>query len=531
MFIDTAKYKKGDKTYTRHLLRDSYRDKQDGKVKHHTIASLNKCSDDEILAIKLALKYKNNLTSLVNISAVNLQQGKLLGAITVLNKVINDLGIKKALSVLKDAKQVNLALWQIMSRIIYQGSKLCAFRMAKFQALKETLGLDEFTKDDLYHNLELLAEDKLAIEKKLFQQRYKNAIPRLFLYDVTSSYLEGEENHYAAYGYNRDKKTGKMQIVIGLLTDEDGTPLASRIFDGNRADSQTVAEQIRTLSTEFGIKEAIMVGDRAMFKLPQIELLPENFKYITAISKSQIEKLIKDNKLQLELFDEDLTEITINNERYICRRNPSRAQEIEQNRLEKINKLQQLCQKKNAYLAEHTRAKLSTASKQLQLVLNKYKLPYVSLIEQERSLELSIDQIKLKQVSQLDGCYCIKTDVSLDCAKETIHARYKDLAKVEYAFKNFKTQHLELRPIYVRKKDSTDAHVLITTLAYMVVQHLEKIWQESELKVPEAISLLNTISYQIVNLDEHKIIKIPTPNEEIQKFLHLAKVILPSLKS
>jgi hypothetical protein len=136
MFIDTAKYTKNGKTYTRHLFRDSYRDKKDSKIKHYTIASLNKCSVKEINAIKLALKHKDNLVALINQDLVKLEQGKSIGAISVLFQIINVLGIKHALSCLKDKKQINLAIWQIMSKIIYQCSKLCAYRMSKFHALE-----------------------------------------------------------------------------------------------------------------------------------------------------------------------------------------------------------------------------------------------------------------------------------------------------------------------------------------------------------------------------------------------------------
>jgi len=107
------------------------------------------------------------------------------------------------------------------------------------------LCIDAFNEDHLYRNLALLSEQQEVIEKRLFWRRYGNATPQLFLYDVTSSYLEGEQNELGAFGYNRDKKKGKMQLVIGLLTGPDGTPVAVRVFTGNTGDRQTVAEQVR----------------------------------------------------------------------------------------------------------------------------------------------------------------------------------------------------------------------------------------------------------------------------------------------
>src|SRR5215212_8583858 len=89
-----------------------------------------------------------------------------------------------------------------------------------------------------------------AIETALFQHRYRQAgpAPTLYLYDATSSYLEGEHNELADYGYNRDKKKGKKQIVIGLLTDEEGWPITVEVFAGNTQDPKTFKPQIDKLS-------------------------------------------------------------------------------------------------------------------------------------------------------------------------------------------------------------------------------------------------------------------------------------------
>src|SRR5437763_1400957 len=90
--------------------------------------------------------------------------------------------------------------------------------------------------------------------------------PGLFLYDVTSTYLEGEHNALGEFGYNRDGKKGKLQIVIGLLTDPSGEPLAVRAFRGNTADPKTVATQIEILTKQFAVQDVVFVGDRGMVK-------------------------------------------------------------------------------------------------------------------------------------------------------------------------------------------------------------------------------------------------------------------------
>lgn len=117
-----------------------------------------------------------------------------------------------------------------------------------------------FNEDHLYSNFFWLSENQEKIEKRLFQQLYGGAPSRLFLYDVTSSYLEGRCNALGAFRYNRDGKRGKQQIVVGLLTDAEGFPFSVRVFEGNTQDVKTVGDQIRLLVKCFGIEEVIFVG-------------------------------------------------------------------------------------------------------------------------------------------------------------------------------------------------------------------------------------------------------------------------------
>ena len=186
-----------------------------------------------------------------------------------------------------------------------------------------------------YPNLAWLAENQARIEQQLFKQLHPNGCSDLFLYDVTSSYLEGDYNALAAWGYNRDGKPGKKQIVIGLLCDSQGRALSIEVFAGNTGDPKTVGSQIQKVVQRFGGKGVTFVGDRGMIKGPQIkELGQEHFHYITAISKPQIESLLKKKVFPMELFDTTVSEVASIPEkvRYILRRNPQRALETQHGR-------------------------------------------------------------------------------------------------------------------------------------------------------------------------------------------------------
>ena len=528
MYVDTSKtIKNGKVLYTRSLLRESYREK--GKVKHRTIANISKCSDKEIDAIKLALKHKNDLSSLGSLKGnIKTKQGLSIGAIIVLKALADRLHITKALGNSTDAK---LALWQVMARIIDQGSRLSAVRFAGTHAACDLLNLDSFNEDDLYENLDWLCKQQEKIEKRLFGLRYKsNSPPRLFLYDVTSSYLEGMNNELADWGYNRDGKKGKLQIVIGLLTDGEGVPVSVEVFRGNTQDTKTFLNQVKKLAGRFEIEEVTVVGDRGMIKSAQIKgLNEEHFSYISAITKPQIEKLIKKGVIQLDLFSEQVCEVENDGIRYILRRNPVRAEEIEKTREEKIKKVQAKIKNRNEYLAEHKRAKLAVAKSKIELLITKLKIRSFAKVDIEgRGLSLQVDEEQKKEAKVLDGCYVIKTELKkTEISAEMAHQRYKDLAQVEYGFRTIKTGLLETRPVYVRKEERTRAHVFVVMLSYIIVHELRKLWVEMDMTVQEAIKELSTITCDEIKLGGTSFHQIPQPRDLGATLIRLANVSLP----
>ena len=182
MYVDTATYIRSGKRYKRYLLRESYR--ANGKVKKRTIASLCSLREEEIKAIKLALRHKSQLTSLTSTKGLKSVQGKSYGALILLKKLSKELGITK---VLGSDSMGKLALWQILGRILFQGSRLSLLRGLDIHLAKELLSLGEVTPKKLYTNLSWLEKNQDKIEKELWQQNKIDT--NLYLYDVTSSYL------------------------------------------------------------------------------------------------------------------------------------------------------------------------------------------------------------------------------------------------------------------------------------------------------------------------------------------------------
>jgi hypothetical protein len=528
MHVDSSSTTANGKTYHRHLLRESYREA--GKVKHRTIANVSQCSAEEIAAIRLALRHKGNLEAMIaERPALRERQGRSVGAVYAVYDVARRLGIAQALG---DTRPGRLALWQVIARAIDQGSRLSAVRLAMSHAACDVLGLDGFNENDLYENLDWLCDRQEAIEKRLSEPRAGKG--GLFLYDVTSSYLEGTKNELGFFGYNRDGKRGKKQIVIGLLCDEEGEPLSVEVFDGNTQDTKTVASQIRKVAERFGGGAVTFVGDRGMIKTPQIEdLAREGFHYITAITKAQIETLLAKGTVQMDLFDQPLAEVCVDSgERYVLRRNPVRAQEMETTRADKFARLERDAAERNAYLAAHPRARVATALAALRRHAERLRVAgWVGVVadEAKRTVALTTDDAARAEDAKLDGCYVLKTDLDAATAdKETVHGRYKDLALVEHAFRTSKTAELELRPIHVRLAAHTRGHVLVVMLAYRIVRELARCWAALDSTVQEGLDQLSSLCTKEL-LQNGRVLcnEIPEPRESLRVLLQAADVRMP----
>jgi hypothetical protein len=506
------------------LIRESYREGDTVKVR--TIANITKWPKRRIELLKKLLR--GDLDETVPGDEAP-RQGKAIGALFALREMAKRTGLD---GVLGKTEKGRRALLLIFARLMIQGSRLRAVRWAEEEAIEETLGIGRVSEDDLYEVLDWLSENEEKIEKKLFNARHETP-PSLFLYDVTSSYLEGAQNELADYGYNRDRKKGKKQIVIGLLADPHGDPVAVRVGEGNTGDPATVEEQIRTLTQSFGVTEVILVGDRGMLKAPQITSLPDGFRYITAITKPQIRTLLEKGILQMELFEDSLAEVVHEGVRYIVRRNPVRQKEIEQAREAKLSRIRAFLSEKNIYLADHGKADPAIAARDITARIVHLKMDtWAKAVREERALSLAIDEEARAEAAALDGCYVIKSDVPHERADtETLHARYKDLASVERDFRDMKTAHLEVRPVYVRKKERTKGHVFVVMLALLLKRHMERLlhasYGEGRPAASEVLTSLDRLCCQERDVEGIPVRYIPIPDERQSGYLAALGVTLP----
>lgn len=550
MYITVTKKKYKDTYHKQTLLRESYR--EDGKVKTRTIANLTNKPEGQVAAIAEALKDSNK----EKFSIDNLEQGKTIGFSLIIYFLMRILGIKKAFNENKFESKVAQLL--IMARIVIQSSRLQALRWSQRDHVLNILEIKEkLNNKNIYLGLDYMYENKIRLENSMFKTYYKNKAPKKFFYDVTSSYVEGDynESELVQYGYNRDGKKGKQQIVIGLLSDEDGHGISIDTYPGNTNDVKTFIDQLNKLKKRFKLDNVTIIGDGGMIKNSDILTIKEyGYDYITSIGKPSIKKLIKEEIIDISLFDEELKDIIDDktNTRYILRCNPIKAIEIKNNRDEKIELTKQFIQKKIEYYNTHLKASKETLKKNIdKKILNlklssfvKYEIKYNkgncqmtkdgNSFDKEKDLAtitINIDNEQLKEMSKLDGCYVIKTSlINTDTdTKEKVHKNYKTLIKVENAFKTLKTDYLEIRPLYIKTDNRIKSHVFISMISYNIVLKLKEYIKISDLDFKDTIEQLKIIS--TVKNKINKIISfefIPKVNENIQKLFDNMKFKLPN---
>ncbi len=462
--------------YSSVLVRQSYR--ENGKVKHRTLANLSKLPPAAVDAVRAVLRGEpvGPLSESFEI-ARSLAHGDVLAVLGQLRQ----LGLDKLIAA-RPRRERELSLAMIASRILEPGSKLATVRSWENSTLASELGVEDADEDELYAAMDWLLKQQPKVEAKLAERHLTEG--GLVLYDLTSVYLEGSKCEIAKRGYSRDGKRGLPQIEFGLLTDKEGRPVAVEVFEGNVSDPATVAVQVDKLKERFGIAEVVLVGDRGMLTSARIEALKEvgGFSWISALRSPQIEALVKDGDLQLGLFDQrNLVEISsprFPGERLVVCKNPVLAQDRARKREELLQATEQELDK----VVEAGRAGRLRGADAIGLrvgkILGRYKVGKHFQFEiSEGSFSYRRDLQGIAAEAALDGLYVIRSSVAADkLSSQELVSSYKQLAQAERAFKTMKSIDLQVRPVHHRLADRVRAHVFICMLAYYVRWHLERAW-------------------------------------------------------
>ena len=459
-------------------------------VVHETLANLSKLPEPLIALIERYCKAERDgepMDALLSTGDVHI--GPVYGPLASLRTLAKNMGIERSLG---PDRYGQIALFLVLARVIHQGSRLSAVRWAEDQAVRQALGIEPFQQDEIYRALSALEKRQTEIEAMLAPPTKSGTV---FLYDV-SSYLEGQKNELAAPGYNRDGKRFKKQIVFGLLTDAEGEAISIQVYSGNTSDPAAVADQVKKLKEQYKAKEVVLVGDRGMLRGPSRRLLGENgFRYVTALTKSEIRTRLSKGTLQLGMFDEQVAEVCEDGQRLLLRRNPEMVLWAQKKREDQYTTVRRKVGARNEAVAQKLRMKPETSLKQARRWLAVYGLGgWLRAELEDRTVKL-VEDVQAREVeAELDGCYLVVSDVPAEAASaQQLRDRYGDLQKMQRDFRRLKTGLLELRPIYLRRAERARGHALVSLLALKLVRELERRLPPLGISVGEAMSRLSSV--------------------------------------
>lgn len=338
----------------------------------------------------------------------------------------------------------------------------------------------------LYRALDFLSENKESIELELFERTktFFDLQVDMVLWDTTSTYFEGKgPDGLAEYGYSKDNRPDRVQVMIGVVMTRQGIPIAHEVFPGNTADIDTFKKIISDMRKRFNLTRVIFVGDRGMVSPKLLDQLDKDrIEYIVGMRMRKVKnlgevlktggryKVVKDNlKVKEVWFDAD---------RYIVCHNPAQAEHDRKAREEMVLKLEKQIQQNGVK----------------SLVGNSGYRRYLLL---KKDAVVGINQETLKEESRYDGKYVLRTNSQLDA--DQVALAYKDLWRVERAFREMKSS-LDLRPVYHWKDRRVRGHIMVCFLALVLESALQKKLQEKKIEVEYIYLLRDLQSLRAVEL-------------------------------
>ena len=480
MFIDVVR---NGRSAAAVLLRESYREGK--RVRKRTLANLGQLPPAVIDGLRVLLAGGSVVAKPEEVFEI--QRALPHGHVAAVLGMMRKLDLPRLLS-RTASRERDLALAMIASRIIAPGSKLATLRGLSPETASSSLGrvleLGTIEERELYAALDWLGGQQDRIERALARRHLKDGT--LVLYDVSSSYLEGRCCELARHGYSRDHRPDRLQIVYGLLCDRDGRPITIEVFDGDTGDPSTVPAQVETLKQRFGLKHVVLVGDRGMLTQARLreDVQPAGLDWITSLRAPQIQALAEGGALQLSLFDErNLAEITAPDypgERLVVCRNPDLARE----RARKREDLLAATERDLSRIAARVRRRHAPLRGQAEIglavgaVVDAHKMAKRFALDiSDHSFTYSRKPDGIAREARLDGLYVIRTSLPTETmsADDAVRA-YKDLARVERAFRSLKSIDLQIRPVHHWIEPRVRAHVFLCMLAYYIEWHLREAW-------------------------------------------------------
>lgn len=505
--------------------------RKDGKPRHKILANISHLPDHAIETIRQALK---GVRMLPASEEFEVEASFDFGDLGVLRSWAKRSGLYPTLHshlLREDADRILAAVYH---RILAPGSKLDLYRnWLPGKALPTLQGrkLKDYKPNLLYGSMDKLLSHKREIEEDLFGRREKD--PHHLLYDLTSIYFEGENCRLAEYGYSRDHRSDRPQVVLGLVCDQQGIPLTHSVHPGNTVDWKTIKGKLGKWKENFSAGGALVVGDRGMINSKnEAQFREEGIDYLLALKHRTVKKLIRERskEIQLGLFDEkNILEAKLDGDRYIFCRNPAKAarsKKIRENILNlteaRLEEIQEMIERGSVKREKIIQEKV------VKCLDRKGTEKYFQVEVGEGKLEYRRNQKNLKEASWLDGLYVLKTTAKReDMGPEEIRDAYKGLSQVEQGFKLFKND-FQIRPVYHYLPRRVRAHLFICFLALYLRRRIENNLGElsKQKSWKEIFSTLSRIRLQEIRFGEGSFYQLTELEEGQKEILHQLEVEL-----
>ncbi len=435
------------------LLREGKR--EGSKVRKRTLANLSGWPPAKVDALRKLLK---NLPLVSPDQAFSIVSSRPHGHVELVLQAFRRLGLPALLD-RSPSPQRSAVLAMIAQRLLQPASKLATTRLWHSTTLAAELALEDADEETLYAAMDWLLQRQDRIQRRLARRHLGE--DSQVLYDVSSSYYEGHTCPLMRFGYSRDGKRGRPIVVYGLLADRQGRPLAVQAYPGNTADPTTVPDQVQTLRKRFGLQRVVLVGDRGMLTDTQIETLRQHpgLGWVSALRHHDIRRLAEDKSVQMSLFDtRNLAEIRsplYPGERLIVCCNPALAERRRNKREALLAATEEALGRIRREVLRRTKKPLAATdiAEKVGRVKQGYKVGKHFQTEIAAGhFEFQRDPHSIEREASLDGLYVIRTSESNLQAADVVRS-YKQLTRVERAFRCLKTVDLLVRPMQIPEEN------------------------------------------------------------------------------
>ena len=471
------------------LLREGWR--EGGRVRKRTLANLSAWPPGKVALLRRLLADEPLVAAG---EAFAVERSLPHGHVELVLEAMRRLGLPALLD-RRRSRRRDLVLALVAARLLHPASKLATVRLWRATTLAAELGVEGADEDDVYDAMDWLLGRQPRIERRLAGRHLAEGAQAL--YDVSSSYYEGRTCPLMRFGHSRDGKRGRPIVVYGLLADAAGRPVAVQAYPGNTADPKTVPDQVARLRGDFGLERVVLVGDRGMLTEARIADIKRHpgLGWISALRHEAIRALAEGGDLQPSLFDEaGLAEIRSDaypGERLVVCRNPLLAERRRRKREELLAATETAFAGIAAEAARRTKTPLAAAEigRKVGRAANRFKVAkHFDTDIADGRFAYARRTAAVEREAALDGFYVVRTDQPADRlpAGDVVRS-YKNLARVERAFRCLKTVDLHVRPIRHRAANRVRAHLFLCLLAYYVEWHLRRalaplLFQDEELE-------------------------------------------------